>query len=67
MGCSSRVLGLGIIDLLPVQPVEQIAPLHQQAVTDVKGGEFFIVKQPVDGSAGDAEVCLYFLGAEYIG
>ena len=62
-----RVLVLGFIDLLLLQPAQQLIPPHQQPVSNVERRESCIVKYAVGGLARNAEVSLHFLGTYNIG
>ena len=62
-----QVLVLGFIDLLLLQPAQQFIPPHQQSVSNVERRKSRVVKYPIGGRTGNAEVSLYFLGAYNIG
>ena len=51
-----RVLVLGFIDLLPLQPAQKFIPPHQQPVAGVERRESRVVEYAVGGRARDTKV-----------
>ncbi|WP_423783460.1 hypothetical protein, partial [Gemmiger formicilis] len=50
-----RVLVLGFIDLLLLQPIQQFIPPHQQSVSNVERRKSRVVKYPIGGRARDTK------------
>ena len=51
-----RVLVLGFIDLLLLQPAQQFIPPHQQSVSNMERRKSRVVKYAVGGRARDTKV-----------
>ena len=54
-----RVLVLGFIDLLLLQPAQKFIPPHQQPVADIKRRKSCIMEYPIGGRARDTKVKTY--------
>ena len=51
-----RVLALGFVDLLLLQPVQKFIPPHQQSVSNVERRKSRVMKYVVGGRARDTKV-----------